>query len=114
MIKVYIVGKYRGNTISEVRQNIEAARKTAEELWAAGFAVFCPHLNSAFMDGIVPDKNFLKGDIEWMKYTDIVVLLPEWESSTGSINEIKEAIAMGIIILEKIKDGKYRMFEREV
>lgn len=103
MKKIYIAGKYRADTVSGIRRNIEEARNVAEMLWVLGFAVFCPHLNSALMDGIAPDRNFLEGDIEWLKCADAIVMLPGWRYSKGSVAEFNFAKAAGIPTFEWIK-----------
>ena len=49
-----------------------------------GYAVICPHMNSALMDGVVPDGMFLAGDREFirrMRAGDVFVLLPGWQES---------------------------------
>ena len=88
MKRAYVIGPYRADTISDVSQNIEAARSAAEELWRAGFAVFCPHLNSAFMDGVAPDQVFLEGDLAWLRFADFAVAIDGFAHSNGSIGEI--------------------------
>jgi len=97
----YIAGPYRAKTKLGVIRNILKARKIAKKYWALGYTVFCPHLNSALMDGIAPDEVFLKGDLEFLQYADILVVIPGWERSTGTLAEIEFA---------KIK-GKPMVFE---
>ncbi len=88
MKRAYVAGPYRAATVSGIRANIESARNVAEQLWRAGFAVFCPHLNSAFMDGVADDSVFLRGGLEWLKWADFVVLAPFWKESEGTAQEI--------------------------
>lgn len=57
--------------------------------------MICPHLNTANFDGIVPDQNFLDGTMEMMRRCDLVVLLPGWGDSSGSIKEKSEADRLG-------------------
>ena len=80
----YIAGPYRADTVAGIRRNIENARKVAEKYWKLGYAVFCPHLNSAFMDGICPDENFLEGGLEILKRCDVLVMVDGWMDSTGA------------------------------
>ena len=91
----YVAGPYRSETISGIQHNIERARAVAEELWQMGFAVFCPHANSANMDGVVPDWMFLAADLEFIARFDLVVMMPNWEQSSGAQGERAHALALG-------------------
>ena len=93
---LFIAGPYRGN----IKQNIATARLHAEMLWKTGrYFVLCPHLNSAFMDGIAPDEVFLRGDIEALKRCDVLYLLPKWQESEGSRGEYAAALQAGLEII---------------
>ena len=85
---VYIAGAYRSRFgIVGRAWNISRARKIAKLLWRMGFAVVCPHSNSAFMDGCAPDGVFLRGDIEMLKRCDAIVLMPGFAQSEGAVEE---------------------------
>lgn len=88
---VYIAGSYRGPTVSAIRRNIERAREAAELAWTMGAKAFCPHLNTAFMDGIVPDAVFLRADLEWLAECHAVFAIHGWEQSAGARGEVDEA-----------------------
>ena len=45
----YIIGPYRADTIYQIKKNIEKAEETALKYWKKGYAVICPHLNTAFL-----------------------------------------------------------------
>ena len=92
---VFISGPYRGN----IEQNIANARMAAIRLWKAGYAVICPHMNSARMDGECPDDYFLEGDLEILKRCDIIYMLKNWESSRGASAELKLAKEIGLEVV---------------
>jgi len=98
----YVAGPYRGKSKIklinqlQVMRNIIAARKVAKELWKLGYAVICPHSNTALFDGIVHDQTFLDGDIEILKRCDIIVLIGGWTNSRGTIGEYCVARDAGI------------------
>lgn len=92
----YVSGAYRAPTINGVYQNIQAARAVAGACWVRGFATICPHMNTAFMDGLAPDAVWLDGDLEMVRRCDLVVVVPGWEQSQGTRAEIAEAQAHGI------------------
>uniref|UniRef100_A0A6M3IEQ6 DUF7768 domain-containing protein n=1 Tax=viral metagenome TaxID=1070528 RepID=A0A6M3IEQ6_9ZZZZ len=98
-MRVYVAGPYRADTESGVRQNIERARAVAEMLWAKGYAVFCPHLNSAFMGGVAPSSTFLRGGLEWLAVSECLVVLDNSQDSEGTQAEVAEALRMGIPVL---------------
>lgn len=85
---VYLAGRYRdARGHYYVTKNIELARDIALELWRLGYAVICPHMNTAHLDGAAPDDVWLRGDIELLKRSDIVVMIPGWEQSKGAQDE---------------------------
>ena len=86
---IYIAGPYRSkHGRIGVALNILRARRIARELWRLGLAAICPHLNTALMDGTVPDEAFLAGDIEMLERCDGIVMAPGWERSAGSLDEL--------------------------
>lgn len=92
----YIAGPYRGKTINETRANIRRAEEAAVEYWRNGYAVICPHLNSAFFDGVCSDNYFLRAYEEILKRCDLVVMLPGWGTSEGAKREFCLAERLGI------------------
>lgn len=96
---VYIAGPYRGPTESAIRRNIERAREAAELVWKCGGKALCPHLNTAFMGGVVPDAVFLRADLEWLAQCDAVYAVHGWEQSVGAKGEIAEARRLGITVI---------------
>jgi hypothetical protein len=98
---LYVSGPYRGksqikliNKLQVIR-NIINARKVAKELWRQGYTVICPHSNTALFDGVTSDDCFLLGDIEILQQCWAIVMIPEWQRSTGALLELKEARQMG-------------------
>jgi len=93
MIKViYVAGPYRAETRSEIGLNILRAEKVAKRLWEDGYAVICPHANSAHFDGVVADRCFLEGDIEILTRCDAIYMMKNWQDSEGAMAE--HAVAM--------------------
>jgi hypothetical protein len=96
---VFISGKYRGKDYQEIEANIQKAKAAAIELWKQGYAVICPHLNTAHFDGICPDEVWLNGDIEIMKRCDAVYFLDNWKESQGAKHEFDVVIDCGLEII---------------
>jgi hypothetical protein len=105
---VYIAGPYSADTKEGVEANIQVAHDVAQQLWHMGFAVICPHMNSAHMDGSCKGnmewkdafKMYLVGDLEFISRCDAVVMLPGWEQSRGSCAEFAFAHWRGILVVE--------------
>lgn len=91
----YIAGPYRSATVHGIVENIRRAEKYALEYWLKGYAVICPHKNTALMDGAAPDSVWLEGDLELLKRSDVVVMIPGWVNSRGATAELAEALRLG-------------------
>ena len=104
---VYIIGPLRASSLYKRIQNIRTAEKFAIELWSAGFAVICPHLNTGMLSGVCPEQYFLNGDIEMLRRCDFAFALKGWQDSIGSRNEVDYCNANNIKIwtdMETIRD----------
>jgi hypothetical protein len=91
----YVAGRYRAPTMHEVVQNIRAAESVAVALWQMGLPTICPHMNTALLDGIAPDEDWLTGDLEILRRCDCLVTVPGWEQSQGATAEVHAARAAG-------------------
>lgn len=96
---IYVAGAYRAPTIHGVVRNIERASAAALALWQQGWAVICPHKNTALFDGAAPDEVWLAGDLEMLRRCDAVFMLRGWRDSRGATAEHEEAVARGLEIL---------------
>lgn len=95
---IYIAGPYRNESIWGTLQNIRRAEMAALQYWRKGFAVICPHKNSALMDGAqnTSEDTWLNGDLEILSRCDVVVALPGWKNSAGASQEVEHARSLGI------------------
>ena len=100
---IFVSGKYRADTEYKLLANIEHARTEAHMLWCSGWAVFCPHMNTAFM-GDGDDLKYLDGDLEILRRCDAIYMLKGADCSLGAIEELKLAKELG---LEIIQEGDY-------
>ena len=95
----FISGPYRAPTVHGIVENIRAAEAVALKYWALGYAVICPHLNTALFDGSLPDETWLAGDLEILKRCDVIVMLPGWNKSAGATQEHKVAVRLGLEVI---------------
>lgn len=109
---IYVAGPYRAATIFGVMEHIEAARREALRILAAGHYPVVPHLNTGLMDGVAPDWQILAGARMLMRRCDEVLLLPGWELSEGTCLEVEDAIAHHMPVYDttgtEISDDLYR------
>lgn len=102
----YVCGPYRSKTVRGIVENIRAAESVALELWNMGFAVICPHKNSALFDGAAPDSVWLNGDLEILSRCDLLVTCTGWWNSDGSMKEVAAAGVNGIPVYHWPGDKK--------
>jgi len=88
---VYIAGPYRASTEWGIKQNIRSAEAVALKYWKLGYAVICPHKNTSFLGGTLPDSAWLKGDLAILARCDVIVMAPGWIDSEGARAELRFA-----------------------
>jgi len=96
---IYTAGPYSADGDNNVLNNILTARYIARTLWLRGWAVICPHTNNILMNG--PDTTwelFMAGDLELLKRSDAIYMLPGWENSKGAKVEHGIARTLGLPI----------------
>lgn len=122
---VYVSGPYRARTIFGVFLNIWKARRVAMELWKRGYAVICPHMNTAFFPqgaafaGKEEENhiNYVRGDIAMINRMipryDVIAMLPGWENSEGAIEEFQVAMKRGLLVIYcNSRNRKFEIFNR--
>ena len=100
---IYVAGPYRGRSPSDILANIRRAEATAMSVWRTGNAALCPHLNSAFFDGITSDADFIAGTLMMLEKCDGLVLVDGWERSEGTKGEIEFANALAIPVFPNVE-----------
>lgn len=88
-IVVYIAGPYRAKTPQAVTQNITRARTQADFALRLGYTVICPHLLSQGLELSATDDFWLATTLEISRRCDVMLLVPGWEKSLGTLGEIE-------------------------
>lgn len=93
---IYIAGPFRAANQWEQEQNIRRAEALSLEIWKLGGVALCPHLNTRYFSGALPDEVWLAGDLELLRRCDAVMLVTGWTDSDGAKHEVDVAKDNGI------------------
>lgn len=101
-IVVYISGKYSG----DIENNIRVARQYAIQVWERGYTALCPHLNTVNFerDCTCEYNDYIMGDLALLEFCDIILMLPDWQSSTGAKIEHDFASKKGLKIIYSLEE----------
>ena len=110
---VYVAGKFRGKNSWEIHNNVLKAEKAVVDLIGKGYAPIAPHLITANLQGLYPDKVFLDMCIDLLKKADAIYLLKGWQDSEGSVQEWIVAQDLGMEIIFETEEENALYFKRE-
>ena len=108
MKRIYCAGKYSGDNVLSVLQNIGRGEKIAASLFANGYAPFSPWADKDFCFKL-PDhdftvRQFYDYSIAWLEVSEAVFLVPGWEESAGTLKELEIAAGLGLPVFTNFKD----------
>lgn len=90
---IYLAGAFRTNHNSSQKENVAKAVEWWKRLTDEGHDVLCPHIQSLELDPFGD-----RGDDFWLGYTmrlmlrcDSVSVIPGWEHSAGTREELRVA-----------------------
>lgn len=105
MLKIYIAGPYRckgkcGVDLNHMRRGLRMGVKVL----LAGYAPFVPwfdfHHTFMLREGEeVTTEMYQEFSMAWLRAADVVLILPGWETSSGTIAEIEEAHRLQLPVL---------------
>lgn len=105
---VYVAGPFRPSTphdCYEQEMNIREAEHLAWMVWNSGnCACICPHANTRFFQGSMPDDTFLHGDLAILSRCDAIIMLERWRDSQGAREEHAFAKSKGIPVFYDIQE----------
>ena len=96
---IYIAGAFRAKTQWGIMLNVRKAEDASLRFWKLGYAVICPHTMTQHFQNECPDEVWLKGCIELLKRCDAIYLVDGWQNSEGSLDELKVARELGLIVM---------------
>lgn len=110
MKRVYIAGPYSSGDIITILGNIRNGIKMAVRvlLCDGRFAPFCPWLDFLFDlvlegDQKLTVENYYNYSMAWLDVSDVMLLMPGWKNSRGSLREYKRAKVLNLRIYEDVE-----------
>ncbi len=96
---IYIAGPFSDpDKMHGIEANILAASRAALDAWRAGWAVICPHKNSAGFQHAadLPYEVWTRGDLAILSKCDAILLMQQWDTSPGARKELIHAVKESI------------------
>lgn len=90
--RVYIAGKLNAPAVMYIK-NVHNMIVVGNLVRKRGFSVFVPALDVliGFLDGQMHYEDYFENNVEWLKVSDYMLVLPGWEDSEGTQKEIEIA-----------------------
>jgi hypothetical protein len=93
---VFIAGPFRAKEPWDIEKNVRRAEELELAVWRTGNAAICPHTNSRFFQGAANDSVWLEGYKEILSRCDAILLTPDWQESSGAVDEFQRALELDI------------------
>jgi len=109
MLKVYVAGPYRcsgkcGVDLDHMRTGLNMGM----DVLLAGYSAFIPWFDFLMKlvgrGAEIETKHFQAYCMEWLKVSDIVLVLPGWSQSSGTKAEIAVAEELGIPVVYSFEE----------
>ena len=101
MKRIYVAGKYSASNVIEVLNNIKRGTEVSVEILKRGDCPFCPWLDYQFQfyDNTLTVEDYYRYSIAWLEVSDEMFVLKGYETSKGTLAEIKRAKELNIPIV---------------
>jgi len=95
-VKVYVAGSYNADNIVKALDNMRIGMRVCTELLLEGYVPFVPwfdfHFQFMLREGeTLTIQHYYDYCIEWLKVSDVMLVLPNSENSKGTQKEIQIA-----------------------
>ena len=109
MLRVYVAGPYRcdgkcGVSLDHMRKGLNMGI----DVLLAGYSAFIPWFDFILKligrGEEIETKHFQAYCMEWLKVSDVVLVMAGWETSSGTIAEIETAQELGISVVFSFED----------
>lgn len=105
MKRVYVAGKYNDDTVVKVLRNMRKGIDLCRQVIEAGHSPFCPWLD--FQYGLsfeLTGAQYLELSVAWLRASECVLLVDNWEQSSRAKKEIEIANDLGLLVYTELSD----------
>lgn len=111
MKRVYIAGAYSADNILSALENMRKGMRAGLIVLKAGYAPFVPWFDYHFSlmlrdDETLTVQEYYDYSMAWLEGSNAILVLPDWENSKGTVNEIAKAKELEIPIFYNMEDLK--------
>ena len=108
MKRIYIAGPYSADNVMDVLDNIGEGIDISTKMFKEGFAPFCLWLDYHYVlmdrQHKLTIKDFYDYSLAWLEVSDAMLVIGDWQSSKGTLNEIEFAKEKNIPVFYNIKE----------
>ena len=114
MKRVYVAGSYSANNVISVLENIRKGIRAGLDVLLLGYAPFVPWLDYHFQLMLQGNEKLTVDDyyqysLAWLEASDAMYVLPGYENSKGTMNEIGRAQELEIPVYFDLMDLKLNL-----
>lgn len=111
-MRVYIAGAMGNKDPLVFLDNLRKGMRLSTRALLAGHSVFSPFVDFQlfFMtkeEELISVSTIKASSMEWLRVSEAVVLVPGWEDSQGTKDEIAEAERLGIPVYDSLAELEY-------
>ena len=111
--RIYLAGSMSDSNCLQFLENLRRGIRVSAQLVLLNYHPFSPFIDFQFFLALRNDEEITlemirNYSIAWLEVSDAVLVLPDYESSKGTLAEIKRAHQLGIPVyfsMEELVDG---------
>ena len=111
-MRVYIAGAMSSKNPITFLDNLRKGMRLSTRVLLVGHAVFSPFIDFQLFFMTQEDEEITVTQVKaasmaWLKVSEAVLLVPGWENSQGTKDEIAEAERLGIPVYDSLAELEY-------
>ena len=120
-LKIFVAGPISAKKETDLFENIRKGQYVSRKVLDSGNSPFCPFIDFLLLlqDGPPVDMEMLyEYSLDWLRVSDAMLVLPGYETSTGTMGEVAEGNRIGIpmeyLIDYRITETAIKSLEKRV